>query len=640
MLRSDEAPITGRLKISSPLGSEISILDGGFSIIGSGVTNWSGDLADGVYTIVLSAAERSQRWVVRVRGGQKISFPDDVPGASDWVKQDRKLEELAYDATIDYNGSNGVFVAVVAPDPKVRADLTRNLRLRRVDDFKMRRDTESPSKTKPSNWASVSYDVNPGAYLLTYETFERRIMDQLIYVVPGRRTVILLHYGQTGIIERQKEDSKLRKRRGIDPSRTIVVSIDRDSSPSRLLEDLRIAEILLHHLRTRARSVDPSVAIALLGPNIDPYLKLYAALGTLAMPGSVIQRLTASIHQDPNEDSEGAAAAKGLLEELVPYRDWPDVMCLNWRLRMPFDAQYSTLISPPMLEICWRWASAHSTRFQGIETIETSVLQTAEMAEPDASPWFAVSAAPAAINVSKASPKETKLANQGNVEHALVALTEHVHLALRRHQPVDSTDTRKTKAGLIQSSSIDFSQLSVTSSRVIQALINSGISDATLAPTTILPQLAASLASPISALETSIQLALAELLSLIERNSSDNLDIWNSDPNKGKFGSKSRMQGASISLVSFAETKDNEFLALQLEVRTTPRAIPITGPVTFYLHPTFSPSQQKVAPLNGVATFTCYALGSFTVGAETSDGRRLELDLSEIEALPMWFRTR
>jgi len=107
MLRSDTAPSIGKLEVSSPLGTEISILDGGFSVIGNGVTNWSGDLGDGVYTIVLSAAERSQRWVVRVRGGDKISFPDDVPGASDWVKQDRKLEELADDATVDYNGSMG-----------------------------------------------------------------------------------------------------------------------------------------------------------------------------------------------------------------------------------------------------------------------------------------------------------------------------------------------------------------------------------------------------------------------------------------------------------------------------------------------------------------------------------------------------
>ena len=640
MLRSDTAPNIGKLEISSLLGTEISILDGGFSERGSGITHWSGDLEDGVYTIVLSAAERSQRWVVRVRGGHKISFPDDVAGASEWGSQDRQLEELADDATVDYNGLNGVFIAVVAPDAKVRADLTRNLRLRGVDDFKMRRDTESPSKTKPSNWASVSYNVHPGAYLLTYETFERRIMDQVIYVMPGRRTVVLLHYGQTGIIERQKEDPKLRKRRGIDPSRTLVVSLDRDSGPSRLLQDLRIAEILLHHLRTRARSVDPSVAIALLGPNIDPYLKLYAALGTLAMPGSVIQRLTASIHQDPNEDSEGAAAAKRLLDELAPYRDWPDVKCLDWRLRMSLDAQHSTLTSPPMLEICWRWASAHSTRHQEIETIEPSVVQTAEMAEPDASPWFAARAATAAINISKAMPKEIKLANQENAGHALAMLIEHVQLALNRNRPVDSTDIRKTKAGLNQPSSIDFSQLSVTSSRVIQALINSGISETNLAPATILPQLAASLASPFSALESMIQLALDELRSLLAQNNEENFDIWNSDPNKGKFGFKSTNKGATLSLLSSEQTGDNEYLALQLEVRTAPRATPITGPVTFYLHPTFSPSQQKVAPLNGVATFTCYALGGFTVGAETSDGRRLELDLSEMGSLPMWFRTR
>lgn len=119
-----------------------------------------------------------------------------------------------------------------------------------------------------------------------------------------------------------------------------------------------------------------------------------------------------------------------------------------------------------------------------------------------------------------------------------------------------------------------------------------------------------------------------------------NADVWNSDPHKGAFGGSPSCRGATLSLASFQQTEGIEFLALHLEVRVDPRAEPLTGPVTFYLHPTFSPSTQQIAPISEMASFTCYAWGGFTLGAETSDGRRMELDLAALDALPIWFRTR
>lgn len=429
----------------------------------------------------------------------------------------------------------------------------------------------------------------------------------------------------------------LRKRRGIDPSRTVAVSIDDSATPDTLLANISTAEILLHHLRTRTKSVDPSVAAALLGPATDPYLKLYAAAGTLAMPGPVMQRLATAVRQDPGHETEGWAEAASLFRELQLFGDWADVVCLGWRLKEHFSAEELPLATPPMLEICWRWASAHSARYQDRQTLEPTVAQTASRAEPDASPWFAASAAPAATS---APSKETQTASKELVEQALVILTKNILMAFSPSGSVEAAVAQKARTGLDPPPSIDISKLSSSSERLIHAIIGSGAADQSLSPAAILPQLAASMASPIDTLGSTIRGAVDELSSLLETYRSSKVDIWNSDPHKGQFGRKPTCKGATLSLASFEQTDGIEFLALQLEVRVGPRGAPLTGPVTFHLHPTFSPNMQLVAPLGGVASFTCYAWGGFTVGVETSDGRRMELDLAELDVLPMWFRTR
>ena len=93
-------------------------------------------------------------------------------------------------------------------------------------------------------------------------------------------------------------------------------------------------------------------------------------------------------------------------------------------------------------------------------------------------------------------------------------------------------------------------------------------------------------------------------------------------------------------LEGYEQQKGIDFLALKLAVLTGGGGRRLEGPVTFHLHPTFSPHTQLARSVDGRAAFTCYAWGAFTLGVETSDGRRMELDLAEQSELPEWFRNR
>jgi hypothetical protein len=133
-----------------------------------------------------------------------------------------------------------------------------------------------------------------------------------------------------------------------------------------------------------------------------------------------------------------------------------------------------------------------------------------------------------------------------------------------------------------------------------------------------------------------LRTAAAELNEAIERGTPVDKEVWTSDPHKGKFGGQAATRQAAVRLESFEEQPGIEFLALNLLVEGEA----VKGPVTFYLHPTLSPSIQRVFASEGTARVTCYSQGAFTLGVQLADGTQLELDLSQLPKLPKWFRSR
>jgi hypothetical protein len=111
-------------------------------------------------------------------------------------------------------------------------------------------------------------------------------------------------------------------------------------------------------------------------------------------------------------------------------------------------------------------------------------------------------------------------------------------------------------------------------------------------------------------------------------------DGWNADPNKGQFGgapkANSRVLEATITPAAGPNSAGCNVLIL---VRSTDPAKPLTGDVTFHLHPTFGKLARYTVPVKGgKAEDTITSWGSFTVGAVADNGdTRLELDLASVD---------
>jgi len=113
-----------------------------------------------------------------------------------------------------------------------------------------------------------------------------------------------------------------------------------------------------------------------------------------------------------------------------------------------------------------------------------------------------------------------------------------------------------------------------------------------------------------------------------------------SDPQKGRWGGRA-IAGGYVLLAAVTPVEgDSKYFRVRLWVRPIEPSATVTGRVTFYLHPTFINPVVPVEPERGIAALERLAWGAFTVGAETHDGTKLELDVSEPIDFPPEFRSR
>lgn len=621
----------GRIVVAAPLGAEISVTDGGFSRVASAVTQLDEEFAEGVYTVRWSAGERGRQWIVRLRESAMLRIPGDVgSGTSDGPPEDDRIQEIA-DAIADRPAllrDAEILVAVLATDDQTRTDLGRNIELRDPDGSRIPRDRKRTHDDVAASWKIVAHPAKPGPLILRYETFERKIVEQTVYAIDRRKTVVLLSYAQTSVVAQEKGEARIRKRRGIDPARTTIVSLPAGTGRNRLAAATATAETILHRLGTRTAPLHPSVAATLLDDD-DPYLHLYAAAAVIAISGSVIERLTTVLTDAPGSQTAGIDEATALHRQLAKYADWPDVRCLGWKLTGDQPGTLppaSGLLAAPMLEIAWRWASGHSVR-DPATAVDPLIAATAARANPGAIPWLVASTGPARTGTGFLEPI-------GQIEPDLARLVDGLNNILSRSPVAGESLGPKNTARRF-----DVSNMAPAASYVIEAILSSGMAERWINPDgALVRQLASSLATPLSSLAPTVKAAALEVLDLVERGSMTS--VLDDDPHKGRFGASAECNGITLILESFDKSGSQEFLALKFVVASHSASRPLLGPVTFHLHPTFTPSVELVRVIDGRATLPCYAWGAFTIGVETADGLRMELDLAEEKRLPGWFRGR
>ncbi|WP_428029035.1 pYEATS domain-containing protein [Ancylobacter sp.] len=101
------------------------------------------------------------------------------------------------------------------------------------------------------------------------------------------------------------------------------------------------------------------------------------------------------------------------------------------------------------------------------------------------------------------------------------------------------------------------------------------------------------------------------------------------DPQKGRFGGTEASNGRILCATVEPSTLKGSWCTVTLIVRPSRNKSPVTGPVIFYLHDSFSPHRYVVTAAQGEARLVFRAYGAFTAGAIVDGSTLLELDLAE-----------
>jgi hypothetical protein len=103
--------------------------------------------------------------------------------------------------------------------------------------------------------------------------------------------------------------------------------------------------------------------------------------------------------------------------------------------------------------------------------------------------------------------------------------------------------------------------------------------------------------------------------------------VHEKDTQAGRFGD--RAEANDKKLLATVRRAGSGWYDIELRVTSSKPGEPLAGPVKFFLHESFRPSEILVFPRRGQAQLRLNAFGSFTVGVICYDGTTLSLDLAD-----------
>lgn len=136
-----------------------------------------------------------------------------------------------------------------------------------------------------------------------------------------------------------------------------------------------------------------------------------------------------------------------------------------------------------------------------------------------------------------------------------------------------------------------------------------------------------------------IQINIDKIKEELKNFNTQSTSEFNNDPQKGKWGGKTRDKFREISAI-VKESKIKGLFRVKVIVESTNEDKPLSGKVRFYLHDTFLNPEPVVDVIMGKAVLDLNGVwGSFTIGAVIENEKtELELDLSELNDVPVGFK--
>jgi hypothetical protein len=420
MSTSDGDRTAGTLSVTAPVGVEIEIQDARFKPLFAGVSPARLVLPEGVYNITWHAGGRSEERMVRVRSGRTAEeYGGEFPMGSappSAVTSASPLEHSQFQSVAQAVAMRSesheaeILVIVRSSNQRPVSDLARSIRLTDRSGERQRPLTSGDvEKDRVSQVATRRFIARPGSNVLSFEGSKRHRLEQTVHAFAGRQTIVFLKYGSLLISEKLSSGPDLKPRRGIDPTQTTIVSVSlARNAPDNLDERGRLADILLHKLAVGEPLRDESLLDAVKRDE-DPFLKLYSAA------------LLASRGEPDGSDLNDAL----LLTDSLRDDGVPDAACIRWRLlelgERGNGSAGTALDMPPMLDACWRWASAHSVAHP--EDIRPSpIISAAARTVEPTPPWLVWEAAAKAQRRPSSLPPTSVAADVAELTRQIVNL--------------------------------------------------------------------------------------------------------------------------------------------------------------------------------------------------------------------------
>jgi hypothetical protein len=151
-----------------------------------------------------------------------------------------------------------VLVVTRASDPETKIDLSIGLRLVNSADVAMRSNQEDLAIAQQritDGYAARLYHVPSGNYSLRYIALTGETLEQTVPAMKRRRSVVFMSAGTGTVLMAEAGAYNPVEYHGIDPTRTIVVSVPRSDVGADLTETTRLAGILLHDLAAGSGSL-------------------------------------------------------------------------------------------------------------------------------------------------------------------------------------------------------------------------------------------------------------------------------------------------------------------------------------------------------------------------------------------------